>query len=132
MRTDGPAFVPLGAKVLIVPYRDEIRDSAFFVLRCSGGEGAIHGERTDRQFIAPARGDLAEHLLHEGIGGPGHQRLEAPLIGIPFRVIHFLEVFQGGVHGLEVHLYHLVPFVGIRLDDGVLDPVNGLLLRQDP
>ena len=47
------------------------------------------------------------------------------------RIIYLLEVFQGGIHGLEVHLHDLVAFVRIGFHNGILDLFNGFVFGQN-
>ena len=64
VRADEHAFAALDADVR-VPHRHFGREVAFLPVRRAGRKRAVVGQRADRQTIAAARHDFAEHIAHE-------------------------------------------------------------------
>ena len=121
------AQAALGAN-LRVPDGNVLGDAPLFVLRGGGGEGAVVGQCTDGQVVAPIGDHHAQHVFDElrGIVGHGrhHVQVRRDLVGI----FHLVERTQCAVYRRVILLDDLAAALfAVSLFDGVLDLGDGLV-----
>ena len=131
MGTHHHALAALHAEVAL-PLGHRRGDGALLPAAGARGPGAIAGQGADRQIVAAARQQRADHLAHEGggagqaVGGGGrsllpiHQR--AP--------VQRLELIQAGLDGPQVHGHHRIALAAVVVVDGGGDRRQGLPPRQ--
>ena len=128
MRTNSHAFITLGTQVGVVPYRDEVCDAPFLVLRGSGREGTIYRKGAHRKFIPSPREDFPQNIFYKRVVSTGHHFCQLPGIGNAIRIVHFLKIFQRAVHRFKIHLDDSIPFMSVCPDNGILDLLYSFFL----
>ena len=130
VRADERTDAALDAEVF-VPDRSFYGDVAFFIHGGTGREGPVNRHCRNRQAVTEAVDDRAEGVL-DGV------RSAVPLADRHFdcavgagRNSDFLNVLQGDIDGLVVHVEDFFASLAVGFDDGILDLPYGLLLRDD-
>ena len=129
MRANHDALAALDAQ-LLVPHRNFQRDVALLPLRGSGGEGAINGQRADRNQVAVTVDNQRFHVAHEVRRVRRNRRTDVELRRDRGRDLHFVQVFERGIHGGEVLAHDGLAALAVGLLDGVLDGGDGFVARQ--
>ncbi len=129
VRTNERADTTLNAELLF-PGRDVNGDVPLLDARSAGREGSVSRHRRQRQLVTEAIDDRAEGLLH-GFAATG------PLADLHLDSAvssangNFLDILEGSVNRLLVHVDNLLTRLAVGLDDRILDFGNRSLQRDN-
>ena len=130
VRADEDALTALDAEVRI-PDGDVYRDVALLVLRGRGREGTVLGQSGDGEAVAFEDHHGAEHVFDEFGRVVGDGRLDVEGAGRLGGDFDLVEVGEGFVDGLDVLVDYRLALTAVALYDGVLDGLDGFVLRKD-
>ncbi len=133
MGTDHDAFAALDADIGI-PHRNFLGNVAFLPLRGTAGIGAVAGQSADRNLVSLAGNHLANHIPDKGRG-----RVRNWLVGLiqtrqhfvgQIGIVHLIQMLQGLIDRLNVHLHDLFALLTVGLADGLLNLLDRFLAGQ--